>query len=105
MKKLISTLIVVIILSGCNSSTNNSFLDRLSVGCEMACSYQGEYEEGDVIKQPEAKLGDLTKCFVSGVVFMVTEDSPIAEHNGKKYYACCQTCSDLFNENPEEFLS
>jgi YHS domain-containing protein len=53
----------------------------------------------------EAKVGDRTKCPVSGNEFVVKEDSPHAEHNGKTYYFCCPDCPKAFAENPEKFVT
>jgi YHS domain-containing protein len=52
----------------------------------------------------EAKVGDRTKCLVSGNEFVVKEDSPHAEHNGKTYYFCCPDCPKAFAANPEKFV-
>jgi YHS domain-containing protein len=53
----------------------------------------------------EAKVGDRTKCPVSGHEFVVKEDSPHAEYNGKTYYFCCPDCPKAFEANPEKFAS
>src|SRR5215831_19353273 len=52
----------------------------------------------------EAKVGDRTKCPVSGHEFVVTADSPHAEYNGKTYYFCCPDCPKAFAANPEKFV-
>ena len=52
----------------------------------------------------EAKVGDRTKCPVSGHEFVVKDDSPHAEYNGKTYYFCCPDCPDAFQANPEKFV-
>jgi YHS domain-containing protein len=53
----------------------------------------------------EAKVGDRTKCPVSGHEFVVTADSPHAEYNGKTYYFCCPDCPKAFQAEPEKFVS
>lgn len=53
----------------------------------------------------EAKVGDRTKCPVSGHEFVVTADSPHAEYKGKTYYFCCNNCPKAFEANPEKFAS
>ena len=53
----------------------------------------------------EAKIGDRTKCIVSGHEFVVKADSPHAEYNGKTYYFCCPDCLKAFEANPEKFVS
>ncbi len=52
----------------------------------------------------EAKVGDRTKCIVSGHEFVVTADSPHAEYNGKTYYFCCPDCPKDFAANPEKYV-
>jgi YHS domain-containing protein len=52
----------------------------------------------------EAKVGDRTKCPVSGEEFVVTADSPHAEHNGKTYYFCCNDCPKAFQANPDKYV-
>jgi YHS domain-containing protein len=53
----------------------------------------------------EAKVGDRTKCPVSGHEFVVKADSPHAEYNGKTYYFCCTDCPKAFEANPEKFAT
>lgn len=56
------------------------------------------------LKAPgEAKVGDKTKCPISGEDFTVSENSPKAEHNGKTYYFCCPGCEKKFKENPQKY--
>jgi YHS domain-containing protein len=52
----------------------------------------------------EAKVGDHTKCIVSGHDFVVTADSPHAEYKGKTYYFCCPDCPKAFEEHPEKYV-
>jgi Cu+-exporting ATPase len=51
-----------------------------------------------------AKIGDKTTCPVSGEEFVVTADSPKAEHEGKTYYFCCPGCDKKFKADPKKFL-
>ncbi len=52
----------------------------------------------------EAKVGDKTKCLVMGDEFVVAENSPKVEHEGKTYYFCCPGCVSKFKENPAKYL-
>jgi YHS domain-containing protein len=52
----------------------------------------------------EAKVGDRTKCIVSGHEFVVKDDSPHAEYNGKTYYFCCPDCPKAFAAHPEKYV-
>ena len=49
----------------------------------------------------EAKVGDRTRCPVSGDEFVVTADSPKAEYEGKTYYFCCPHCAATFQADPK----
>ncbi len=57
------------------------------------------------LKAPgEAKVGDRTRCPVSGEEFVVTSDSPHAEYQGKTYYFCCPHCPQKFQADPTKYL-
>ena len=57
------------------------------------------------VKAPgQARVGDRTRCPVSGEEFVVTESSPKAEYNGKTYYFCCGGCDAKFKADPEKFV-
>lgn len=64
-----------------------------------------EAAAGDVKPIGEAKVGDKTKCPVSGEVFTVSETSPKVEHEGKTYYFCCSGCDAKFKADPAKFLA
>ena len=56
------------------------------------------------LKAPgEAKIGDTTKCPISGEQFVVAETSPHAEYEGKTYYFCCPDCAAKFKTDPAKF--
>jgi YHS domain-containing protein len=50
-----------------------------------------------------AKVGDRTRCPVSGDVFTVSASSPRVVYKGKTYYFCCDDCPTAFAKNPEKF--
>ena len=57
-----------------------------------------------VVKAPgDAKIGDTTKCPVSGEEFVVAASSPKTEHDGKTYYFCCGGCKKKFEAEPGKF--
>ena len=64
-----------------------------------------DYDPGEVMDQAQAKIGDLTKCPVSGVVFRVTENSPRVAYQDRKFYTCCGSCARLFEAGPEQFVN
>lgn len=56
------------------------------------------------VKAPgEAKIGDTTKCPISGEQFVVSDSSPHAEYNGKTYYFCCPDCEAKFKSDPAKY--
>lgn len=57
----------------------------------------------DVKAPGEAKIGDTTKCPISGEQFVVTDTSPHAEYNGKTYYFCCPNCAAKFQSDPAKY--
>jgi Cu+-exporting ATPase len=58
------------------------------------------------LKAPgEAKVGDRTRCPVSGDEFVVTADSPQTDFGGKTYYFCCAGCINKFKADPQKFIA
>ena len=60
-------------------------------------------QQGPLVPAGAAKVGDRTKCPVSGEVFTVAADSPHAEYNGKTYYFCCPHCPAEFAKDPGKY--
>jgi Cu+-exporting ATPase len=57
------------------------------------------------IKAPgDARVGERTRCPVSGEEFVVTATSPSAEYGGKTYYFCCPGCDSKFKADPNKYL-
>ena len=61
-------------------------------------------DSSPLVAAGEAKVGDRTKCIVSGHEFVVKADSPHAEYNGKTYYFCCPDCPKAFQAQPEKYV-
>ena len=91
-----------------------SFVSLLSLAGLSACGgsarpaeesgmEHGPVPAGPVVPAGEAKVGDKTKCPVSGEEFVVRADSPKVEHAGKTYYFCCAHCVQKFQANPEKY--
>jgi Cu+-exporting ATPase len=58
------------------------------------------------VKAPgEAKVGDKSRCPVSGEEFVVAADSPKVDLNGKTYYFCCKGCDKKFQADPQKYLN
>lgn len=53
----------------------------------------------------EAKVGDTTKCPVSGEEFVVEATSPKVEYQGKTYYTCCAGCKKKLEAEPAKYLN
>jgi YHS domain-containing protein len=79
--------------AGCGSSTPSPHPTPATSGTESALKPMGS-----------AKIGDTTKCPVSGEEFTVTESSPKVEHDGKTYYFCCPGCDEKFKKDPAKYL-
>jgi len=61
--------------------------------------------EAPLVPPGEAGVGDRTTCLVSNEEFVVTADSPHAEHEGRTYYFCCPPCVARFQANPDQYLA
>lgn len=75
----------------------------VAVGCGSSAPAVEHAEQ--VVPFTDAQVGDRTTCPVSGHEFVVTADSPHAEHNGHTYYFCCPGCVERFAQDPEQFLA
>lgn len=91
-----------------------SILSFVILGATAACggaavptpatpAVPGAPAAGDLKAPGEAKVGDKTKCPVSGEEFTVEEGSQKVEHDGKTYYFCCGGCKKKFEADPAKF--
>jgi YHS domain-containing protein len=90
--------------STCRGSCNidGASCNRSEV-CQLSCGI-ADYNASDVVGMTEAKIGDLTTCPVTGVVFRVTDNSSKTTYNGANYYFCCSSCKSIFTSEPDKFL-
>lgn len=65
---------------------------------------EGSFDPAKVVRQPGAKVGDLTRCPVSGEAYVITEQHPHVTHEGKDVYFCCPGCIRRFQRNPARYL-
>jgi hypothetical protein len=72
--------------------------------CQGSCAAKIAYQESDIVPQPGAREGDLTRCVVSGVVFKVSSGNPKTAHAGNDYILCCQACAERFSANPALYV-
>ena len=71
--------------------------------CKHTCAIKEPHGDRDVVPTAQAKVGDLTRCPVSGVVFRVSAESPQVEYSGKTLRVCCDGCAEKFREQPARF--
>jgi hypothetical protein len=71
--------------------------------CKHTCATKEPHAEQEVVSAAQAKVGDLTRCPVSGVVFRVSAESPQVEYSGTKLRVCCGGCAEKFREQPARF--
>jgi YHS domain-containing protein len=57
-------------------------------------------QPADLVPPAQAKVGDRTRCIVSGDLFVVEEGSSYVEHEGQRYYVCCEHCVPDFQKDP-----
>ena len=60
--------------------------------------------KADVKAPGDAKVGDTARCPVSGEEFVVTNDSPKVEYEGKTFYTCCSGCKSKIEADPAKYL-
>ena len=71
--------------------------------CKRTCATKEPHAEQELVPAAQAKVGDLTRCPVSGVVFRVSAESPQVEYSGKTLRVCCDGCAEKFREQPARF--
>ena len=80
---------------------HNSSMNTL---CQKSCAVQN-YDPDDLVSPAKASIGDLTRCPVSGVVFRVTQFSPMVKFEDKEIYTCCGSCETIYNHDPEKYAA
>ena len=94
MKRIILALPVALALAACGASSTSAPAASPAPASASAVKAPGD-----------ARVGDRTRCPVSGEEFTVTESSPKADYNGKTYYFCCGGCDAKFKADPQKYLS
>lgn len=77
---------------------------EVTTACEAGCAEHDDYNPADVVPQPGAKVGDHTRCPVSGVVFEVMPDQASVEVEGDRWYTCRASCAGKLKETPSKFV-
>jgi hypothetical protein len=81
-----------------------SFDATMSGVCRFSCAAQQPYEAKDVVPQPGAVAGRLTRCPVSGVVFEVDDQRPRVALASGEYVLCCDRCAEKLKKDPARFV-
>lgn len=96
--------IVSLSLFGCGGE--NNLPPATPAGATPAGDHHAEPKAGSAVVKPngDAKVGDTTKCPVSGEEFVVEATSPHVEYEGKTYYLCCSGCLKKVQAEPAKYL-
>jgi len=80
------------------------FDPAMSGVCRYACATRLKYKNADVAAQPGAKVGKLTQCPVSGVVFVADAGRPRVRIAGAEYVTCCDRCAVKLKKDLRRYL-
>ena len=87
-----------------NVAPQDAFDPVMAAVCQAGCATKIDYAPEDVVAQPDASVGDLVQCPVSGVVFEVKPGQPYLDHDGHTTYTCCGGCLGKLEVDPARFL-
>ena len=79
----------------------------LSSACVAGCAadpHNAASVPGPLAAPGMAKVGDKTRCPISGEEFVVKADQPKVEYQGKTYYTCCPHCAEKLTADPKKYL-
>jgi hypothetical protein len=85
-------------------AATGSFDPMMSGPCRFSCAVQQPFAEKDVASQPGATSGRLTRCPVSGVVFVVDDRRPRVTLATGVYVVCCDRCAAKLEKDPGRFV-
>ena len=85
-------------------TATGAFDPTMSGVCRFSCAAQQPFEEKDVVPQPGAVAGRLTRCPVSGVVFEVDDQRPRVAWASGEYVLCCDRCAEKLKKDPGRFV-
>jgi hypothetical protein len=78
-------------------------VDDSFLGCQKSCGARAAPE--GLVLQPNAKVGDFTRCPVSGAAFRITEVTSRREYRGRSVFLCCNGCARYFDAHADEVLA
>ena len=70
-----------------------------------AAHHESNVSAKDVVAQPGAKNGDVTKCPVNDEVFKVASKSARVKVAGSTYVVCCKECAVALKKDPKKYLN
>ena len=74
-------------------------------GCgSCGCSATTAKCNAELVPAEQAKVGDRTRCPVSGGVFVVRPDTVRVDVGGHSYPVCCPGCAARLQAHPEKYL-
>ncbi|TMQ68823.1 MAG: hypothetical protein E6K81_16285 [Candidatus Eisenbacteria bacterium] len=85
-------------------AATGAFDPMMSGACRFSCSVQQPFDAKDVVAQPGAVAGRLTRCPVSGVVFQVDDQRPRVALATGTYVVCCDRCAVKLRKDPGRFV-
>jgi hypothetical protein len=74
-------------------------VDDSFLGCQKSCGTRAA--PASLVLQPGAKVGDYTRCPVSGAAFRIGETTPQREYRGSKVFLCCPNCARYFDAHAD----
>jgi YHS domain-containing protein len=78
-------------------------VDDAFLGCQKSCG--ARHVSKGVVLQPDAKVGDTTRCLVSGAAFQVTERTVQRSYGGRVLFLCCEECARYFDQHAEAVMA
>jgi hypothetical protein len=78
-------------------------VDDSFLGCQKSCG--AREVSATVVLQPNAKVGDYTRCLVSGAAFQITERTTQRTHGGRVVFLCCEGCGRYFDEHADAVMA
>jgi hypothetical protein len=78
-------------------------VDDSFLGCQQSCG--AREVSATVVLQPSAKVGDYTRCLVSGAAFQITDKTSQRSYGGRAVFLCCEGCARYFDEHADAVMT
>ena len=78
-------------------------VDDSFLGCQKSCGARDV--SATVVLQPNAKVGDYTRCLVSGAAFQVTDKTVQRSYAGRAVFLCCEGCGRYFDQHADAVMA